>query len=57
MSQLQKGDKIPEHTFLTLKDDAPTPLSTQDAFGSKKVVLFGLPGALYAILMLHHSIH
>ena len=46
MSQLQKGDKIPEHTFLTLKDDVPTPFSSQDAFGGKKVVLFGLPGAL-----------
>jgi len=43
--QLKAGDKIPEFTFLHLKDGAPTPLSTDELFNGKRVVLFGLPGA------------
>ncbi|KAL6054372.1 Peroxiredoxin-5, mitochondrial [Balamuthia mandrillaris] len=43
--QLKVGDKIPEVTFLTLKDGAPAPVTTSEIFGGKKVALFAVPGA------------
>jgi peroxiredoxin (alkyl hydroperoxide reductase subunit C) len=39
------GDKIPEGSFMTMTADGPKPVSTDELFGGKKVVLFGLPGA------------
>eukprot|EP00005_Dracoamoeba_jomungandri_P001611 CAMPEP_0174251222 /NCGR_PEP_ID=MMETSP0439-20130205/1115_1 /TAXON_ID=0 /ORGANISM="Stereomyxa ramosa, Strain Chinc5" /LENGTH=156 /DNA_ID=CAMNT_0015331487 /DNA_START=36 /DNA_END=506 /DNA_ORIENTATION=+ len=39
------GDKLPEHTFLTLSGGEVTPVDTADIFPGKKVVIFGLPGA------------
>jgi len=45
--KLITGQKVPEATFLTLKDDNVVPVTTAQAFGGKKVVVFGLPGALY----------
>jgi len=43
--QIKKGDKIPDATFLQLKNDAPTPVTTAEIFNGKRVVVFGLPGA------------
>lgn len=43
---LKAGDKIPtDVSFLTLVDDAPTPLGFDDIFANKKVAFFAVPGA------------
>jgi len=42
---LAEGDSLPEGEFMTL-DGKPTPLQSKDVFAGKKVVLFGLPGAM-----------
>ncbi|MDA1098170.1 MAG: peroxiredoxin [Proteobacteria bacterium] len=39
------GDKMPSGTLMTMGDGGPEPVSTDEWFGGKKVVLFGLPGA------------
>ena len=39
------GDKIPEATFAVPTDDGPSPLTSAELFGGKKVVLFAVPGA------------
>lgn len=42
---IQIGDKIPAATFSMMSDKGPVPLSTDDVFAGKKVVLFSVPGA------------
>ena len=42
---LQIGDRLPDATFRTLDADGVRPLSTQDVFAGRKVVLFGVPAA------------
>ncbi len=42
---IQEGDKLPEATLHTMQDGRPTPVTTNDLFGGKKVVLFAVPGA------------
>jgi glutaredoxin/glutathione-dependent peroxiredoxin len=42
---IKVGDKIPSGTLMQMKDGGPKPVSTDDFFGGKKVVLFALPGA------------
>jgi peroxiredoxin len=42
---IQTGDRIPECTLTTMTDSGPAPISTQEIFGKKKVVLFSVPGA------------
>lgn len=39
------GDKIPAAKLQTMGENGPTPLSTDDIFSGKKVVLFAVPGA------------
>lgn len=39
------GDKIPAATLTQMTADGPAPISTDDLFGGKKVVLFSVPGA------------
>ncbi|MDP7546136.1 MAG: peroxiredoxin [Alphaproteobacteria bacterium] len=39
------GDRMPSGTLMTMGDGGPEPVSTDEWFGGKKVVLFGLPGA------------
>lgn len=39
------GDKIPSATLMQMKDGGPKPLSTDELFKDKKVVVFALPGA------------
>ncbi len=39
------GDSIPEATLMVMGDNGPTPISTEEVFGGKKVVLFAVPGA------------
>jgi peroxiredoxin len=42
---IQVGDRLPATTFRVLTAEGPKPLSTEDVFKGKKVVLFAVPGA------------
>jgi len=42
---ISTGDKLPEATLTHMTGDGPKPLTTQELFGGKKVVLFAVPGA------------
>ncbi len=42
---IKVGDKVPSATLMQMKDGGPKPVSTDDLFGGKKVVVFALPGA------------
>ncbi len=42
---IQVGDKIPSATFTRMSDDGPQPVTTDELFSGKKVVLFSVPGA------------
>ena len=42
---LSVGDKIPTATLHIMGDEGPSPVSTDDLFSGKKVVLFAVPGA------------
>lgn len=39
------GDRIPDMTLTLVDAEGPKPVSTQDFFGGKTVVLFAVPGA------------
>ena len=39
------GDKIPSATLTTMGADGPAPLTTDEIFAGKKVVMFAVPGA------------
>ena len=39
------GDKVPSGTLMKMGAEGPQPVSTDDLFGGKKVVLFAVPGA------------
>jgi len=42
---IKVGDKIPSATLYVMGQDGPQPVTTEELFGGKKVVLFALPGA------------
>jgi glutaredoxin/glutathione-dependent peroxiredoxin len=42
---IKEGDKLPDATMHVMKDGRPTPVTTEELFGGKKVVLFAVPGA------------
>jgi peroxiredoxin len=42
---IKVGDKLPNATFRLITEDGARPVTTQEFFAGKKVVLFGLPGA------------
>ncbi len=42
---IQEGAQLPEATLHMMQDGKPTPMTTADLFGGKKVVLFAVPGA------------
>ena len=42
---IKVGDQMPEGTFMTMTKDGPKPLTSDELFKGKTVVLFGLPGA------------
>jgi peroxiredoxin len=39
------GDTLPEAKFMTMTQDGPKPMSTDDVFKGKKVAVFAVPGA------------
>ena len=42
---IKAGDKIPSMKLSTMTGDGPKPISTDEIFSGKKVVLFAVPGA------------
>ena len=42
---IKVGDRLPAATFRVVTAEGPKPLSTDDVFKGKKVVLFAVPGA------------
>lgn len=42
---IQVGDRIPAATLTTMTADGPGPVSTDEYFAGRKVVLFSVPGA------------
>jgi peroxiredoxin len=42
---IKVGDKMPKGQFTRMGANGPEPVSTDDLFGGKKVVLFSVPGA------------
>jgi peroxiredoxin len=42
---IKAGEKIPAVTFTIMSETGPKPLTTDELFGGKKVVLFSVPGA------------
>ena len=42
---IKVGDKIPSVTLTQMTADGPKPISTDDVFAGKKVLLFAVPGA------------
>ena len=42
---IKVGDKIPHATLRQVTPDGAVPVTTEDFFAGRKVVLFGLPGA------------
>ena len=51
---IQIGDRIPDSTLMVMTDGKPTPLTTTDLFGGKKVVLFSVPGAFTPTCSVKH---
>jgi peroxiredoxin len=42
---ISAGDRIPAATLQTMGEDGPAPITTDEIFAGKKVVLFAVPGA------------
>ena len=42
---IKVGDRLPNTTLRLVTPDGPQPVTTDEFFGGKKIVLFGLPGA------------
>ncbi len=42
---IQVGDRLPNATFRLVTSDGARPVTAQEFFAGKKIVLFGLPGA------------
>ncbi len=42
---IKVGDRLPNATFTTMTADGPKPMTTDEIFKGKKVVLFAVPGA------------
>ncbi len=42
---IKVGDRLPNATFRLVTDDGARPVTTQEFFAGRKIVLFGLPGA------------
>ncbi|GHF30102.1 peroxiredoxin [Kordiimonas sediminis] len=42
---ISKGDKVPSSTLTVMTADGPAPVSTDEYFKGRKIVLFAVPGA------------
>jgi glutaredoxin/glutathione-dependent peroxiredoxin len=48
------GDRLPDATFRVLGPEGPKPVTTNEVFAGKKVVLFAVPGAFTPTCHLKH---
>jgi len=48
------GDRIPDVQLMTMTKDGPRPISSTDALGNGKVVVFAVPGAFTPTCSDHH---
>lgn len=51
---IQEGAKLPAATMHTMQDGKPTPVTTDDLFKGKKVVVFAVPGAFTPTCSMAH---
>jgi peroxiredoxin (alkyl hydroperoxide reductase subunit C) len=51
---IKVGDKVPSGTFTVMTADGPKPMTTDDLFKGKKVVLFAVPGAFTPTCSVKH---
>ena len=51
---IKAGEKIPAVTFTIMSETGPKPLTTDELFGGKKVVLFSVPGAFTPTCSVKH---
>jgi peroxiredoxin len=51
---IKAGDRIPSTKLMTAGPDGPHEVSTDDVFGGKRVVLFGVPGAFTPTCSMKH---
>jgi peroxiredoxin len=51
---IQEGDKIPAATLHSMQGGKPTPITTEEIFAGKKVVLFAVPGAFTPTCSMAH---
>ena len=51
---IQEGDKIPGATLHSMQDGKPSPMTTEEIFAGKKVVLFAVPGAFTPTCSMAH---
>lgn len=51
---IEIGDTIPASTLKIITESAPADLTTDELFGGKKVVVFGVPGAFTPTCSLNH---
>ena len=51
---IQEGGKMPTATLHRMQDGKPTPITTEDIFAGKKVVLFAVPGAFTPTCSMAH---
>ena len=42
---IQKGERLPQGTFMHMTSEGPKPMTTDEIFKGRKVVLFSVPGA------------
>ena len=48
------GDSMPSGQFTTMTSEGPAPLSTDELFGGKTVVIFSVPGAFTPTCSMNH---
>jgi len=51
---IKVGDKLPEASFKVMTADGPGEISSNELFGGKTVVLFGVPGAFTPTCHMNH---
>ncbi|HEY8520650.1 MAG TPA: peroxiredoxin [Gammaproteobacteria bacterium] len=51
---IQVGEKMPQGQFTVMGQNGPQPLSTDELFAGKKVVLFSVPGAFTPTCSMKH---
>ncbi|WP_153770868.1 peroxiredoxin [Labrenzia sp. CE80] len=51
---IKVGDKLPEASFKVMTADGPGEISSNELFGGKTIVLFGVPGAFTPTCHMNH---